>query len=239
MLGVFDSGRGGRNALAALQKIAPHADIVFFADTDNAPYGTKSAEELCRLIVRDITLLRKAGASEILMACCTASCLHARLPDALRRNTFPILEPTATAAVGVSQAHRYAVLATEATVRSGQFKARLRERVPQAQVLSLAAPQLVTLAECERTSREDPEVRRVLAPLCERIAAFAADTVLLGCTHFSPFAAAVRHLLPGVHVIGSAEEGAQAFAASLPASSLSGNGNVFELYANGALQKYT
>lgn len=239
MLGVFDSGRGGRNAIAALRSIAPRADIVFLADTENAPYGTKSAEELCRLVRCDIARLRAAGASDILMACCTASCMHARLSPADRRGTFPILIPTVNAAICASRRHRYAVLATDATVRSGSFEVLLKERAPHARVLPLAAPRLVTLAECERTAAEDSEVHRALVPICERIADFGGDTVILGCTHFSPFATAIKKLLPCVHIIGSAEEGARAFAAALPASALRGKGRIFELNANGALQKYT
>lgn len=229
MLGVFDSGRGGRNALATLRALAPTADIAFLADTKNAPYGTKSTEALCRLVAHDIRRLREVGATHILVACCTASCIYAHLPRALRVGVYPILRPTVAAAVRESRTRRYAILATEATVRAGYFARLLTERQRDAHTVSLSAPRLVTLAEEERTSLSDRAVREVLTPLCEAIAAADADTVILGCTHFSPFAAPIGELLPSVRCVASAEEGARAFARALPPACLLGSGRTLDI----------
>ena len=69
MIGVFDSGAGGKLALKELRKIAQTADLCFLADEKNAPYGEKSEEELVFLTRENIKALKSAGASKILMAC--------------------------------------------------------------------------------------------------------------------------------------------------------------------------
>ena len=46
MIGLFDSGCGGLTVLRAIRARAPQADIVYFGDIGNAPYGPKTPEEL-------------------------------------------------------------------------------------------------------------------------------------------------------------------------------------------------
>ena len=47
-VGVFDSGAGGISVLAALLRELPHEDFLYFGDTANAPYGTKTAEAVLK-----------------------------------------------------------------------------------------------------------------------------------------------------------------------------------------------
>ena len=61
MIGVFDSGAGGLTVIEEIRKTHPNIDICFFADRENAPYGTKSKEELISLVKRDIDILKSAG----------------------------------------------------------------------------------------------------------------------------------------------------------------------------------
>jgi glutamate racemase len=49
MIGVFDSGSGGLTVLNEIRARMPRADIVYFGDIKNAPYGVKSTEELAKL----------------------------------------------------------------------------------------------------------------------------------------------------------------------------------------------
>ncbi len=229
MLGVFDSGRGGRHALAALRAQLPYADIAFFADTANAPYGTKSQADLLPLVEKDIRRLRHAGARYILCACCTASCLLPELPSSLRADVFPILIPTAEAAAYATENHRYMLLATQATVNSGALADAVYQKDPDADIVCRAAPGLVTLAEADRKTLCDSAVRRALLPFLRQARKQEIDTLILGCTHFSSFRSLFSDALPGVHVIGSAEEGAYAFAKQLPDSARHGCGRTVYL----------
>ena len=45
-VGVFDSGVGGISTLREMIRELPDERFVYFGDTANAPYGTKSTEEV-------------------------------------------------------------------------------------------------------------------------------------------------------------------------------------------------
>ena len=59
MIGIFDSGSGGLTVLKAIREVMPSADILYFGDIKNAPYGSKNNSELSVLTVRAIELLQK------------------------------------------------------------------------------------------------------------------------------------------------------------------------------------
>ena len=43
-IGVFDSGVGGTTVLKIMAEILPHENIIYYADSGNAPYGKKTVE---------------------------------------------------------------------------------------------------------------------------------------------------------------------------------------------------
>ena len=45
-IGVFDSGMGGVSVLRKLSRVMPGENFIYFGDSVNAPYGTKSKEEI-------------------------------------------------------------------------------------------------------------------------------------------------------------------------------------------------
>ena len=209
MIGVFDSGEGGVNALREIKKRAPWIDACFLADRKNAPYGTKSREELVGLVSRDVERLIEAGADRILMACCTASTVYPLLDEKLRRVALPIIKPTAEAAASATRSGKVGVIATDATVASGAFGKALSVYGSVKEVLELPTQRLVCLVESGFSDdcADDAvgrEIRRLLLPIRES----HADTLILGCTHFSRLQRLISGALPGVRVISSSLEGA-------------------------------
>src|SRR5580704_17633887 len=73
MIGIFDSGMGGLTVLKAIREEMPNCDVVYFGDTKNAPYGSKTRAELGALTVAAIERLQKAGATSIVSACNSVS----------------------------------------------------------------------------------------------------------------------------------------------------------------------
>ncbi len=212
MIGIFDSGDGGLAALKRLRGIAPNADIIFYADRKNAPYGNKTQKELIRLVKRDIIKLKEAGASSVLMACCTASTVFHLLPHQLTENTYQILTPTAEEALRVTKNGRIAVIATNATVSSHAFKSELL-RLGAEDVKELEAQELVGLTEGggRDASLTDVQFRRIYE-LLSNVKACGADTLILGCTHFSHLKNKISSALPKMRIVDSAAEGAKEIA---------------------------
>ena len=50
-IGLFDSGLGGLSILKELLKTLPNEDYLFYEDSINNPYGSKSEEENRRLSI--------------------------------------------------------------------------------------------------------------------------------------------------------------------------------------------
>jgi len=93
-IGLFDSGVGGLSVLRQLQKVLPHEDYVYFADTLHMPYGLRSQAELESIVFSICDFLLRKRCRAIVMACNTSSALvlpHARLRYAVAppRNDEP------------------------------------------------------------------------------------------------------------------------------------------------------
>ena len=207
-IGVFDSGAGGRFALAELRRLLNRIDTVFYADSKNAPYGGKAEGELVTLLARGLERLSEAGAEKILVACCTASAVWDYLPQSLKDISVPIIEPTARRAAQISKNGRIAVLSTEATRRSGVFRESLL-RLGCESVVCASAPELVTLAErgAKDGNLTDPD-REIIYRAASPLMACGADTVVLGCTHFAYFEREIADIL-SCKTVNSARAGAE------------------------------
>ncbi len=206
MIGVFDSGVGGYNALYELRRCLPRCDILYLADRENAPYGTKERDEVLRLVKRNIRILKERGASHILIACCTASALYPELKLSEREISLPIIAPAARVA---AEGERIAVIATERTVRERAFSEAIKKIRPDADVTELAAQVLVGAVEAgARDGSLTPSAREALDRICGEPPLSRCDTLVLGCTHFSHLEAEFCHRLPWVRIVSPAKIGA-------------------------------
>lgn len=207
MIGIFDSGVGGFCAFEHLRGLLPDEDIVYLADGENSPYGTKSADEIKEITEKNIRRLRGAGADIVLIACCTASSLHHRLSESDRRISIPIIQPSARlAAMG---GKNIAVIATRHTASTHAFASEIK-KYSDAPVSEYAEQELVALIEGgNRWGRIDKKCAEYLKAVAEKIKRGGADTLILGCTHFSHLLGEIERLLPKVRVISPAHVGAE------------------------------
>ena len=234
MIGIFDSGVGGITAVKELRKLQPTADLVFFPDRKNAPYGTKTTEELIPLVKRDIEILISHGADVVLMACCTASTVYPLLEERLKRVAVPIIKPTARAAAGITENGRVAVIATEATVRTEAFKKELSALDIQ-NVLEIPASNLVAAVENgERDGQLSSIGEALLDRHLEKAISFGADTLILGCTHFPHLEGEIQKRVPRVKIISSSREGAKTVVKGFRSN---GNGRTVYIGQNMTAQK--
>lgn len=210
MIGIFDSGVGGLTALFEVRRLFPRENVVYLADRENAPYGTKSRAEILLCVKRNISRLRALGAEKILIACCTASTLYPELNEDERSISIPIIYPTAHAALRATKNRRIGIIATRATVRSRAFSRALSDFGEKTKTLECEAQALVGMIEGglrdgARLSAADTEILRdILLP----IRSFGADTLILGCTHFPHLSGHISEMLPEVELINPSLEGA-------------------------------
>ena len=220
-VGVFDSGVGGLTVLRALRAAMPERDFIYLGDTARLPYGTKSAQSVERYSLQCAAALIERDIGCLVVACNTAS---ASALDALRRRypALPIIgviEPGAEAAVAASRSQHIAVIGTEGTINGGAYEAAIRRLNASARVTSSACSLFVAMAEEGWTTGPIAEAvaQRYLAPIFA--AGDAADTLVLGCTHFPALSESICAVLPAhVQLVDSALTTAAAVARRLQAA---------------------
>ncbi|MBE6532303.1 MAG: hypothetical protein E7676_02190 [Ruminococcaceae bacterium] len=226
MTGIFDSGVGGLTAYFELRKLLPREDIIYLADRKNAPYGTKTKDELIALTKKDIKRLSDMGARQVLIACCTASTVWGELSEGERAIATPIITPASRVA---AEGERIAVIATEHTVRSGAFGREIRKFSPTSEVFERAEQPLVAMVERgARDGRISEECRDEAQKIAEWVRDIRADTLVLGCTHFSHLERTLGAMLAHVRIVSPAREGARAIKEKITVTGALGNGR--EIY---------
>ncbi len=185
-IAVVDSGMGGITVLKKLHRIMPNENYIYFGDSANSPYGTKTKEEIRILTVDAVEALMKRGAKSVVIACNTATSaaagyLREKYPD----YPFVGLEPAIKPAALSSKWPRVLVLATNLTLREEKFNKLMARFQDEAEFIKLPAPELVGFVE--RGQADSDECREYLEKLLEPYADNKVDAVVLGCTHF-PFA---------------------------------------------------
>jgi glutamate racemase len=226
--------------LRALRAAMPGQDFVYLGDTARLPYGTKSAQSVERYSLQCAAALIERDIGCLVVACNTAS---ATALDALRLQypALPIIgviEPGAEAAVAASRSQHIAVIGTEGTINGGAYEAAIRRLSASARVTSSACSLFVAMAEEGWTTGPIAEAvaRRYLGPIFA--ASDAADTLVLGCTHFPALSESIGAVLPAhVQLVDSALTTAAAVARQLqtaPAELGASRGSVTWLATDGA-----
>ncbi|MCC6563558.1 glutamate racemase [Candidatus Uhrbacteria bacterium] len=189
MIGFFDSGMGGLTILDAVKKRLPEIQTTYLADTEHAPYGGRSQEEILELTWHGCEELFRRGCDLIILACNTASASALRTIQQERLGKYPgkrvlgIIRPTVEALAHRGYA-RVIVLSTQATKDSGAFVKEFAHLDPDVQVISHACPTWVPLIEAGKTGTEEmrSEVEREVRSAEQEAGTF--DAIILGCTHY-------------------------------------------------------
>ena len=229
-IGIFDSGLGGLTILKALRKQLPHEDFIYFGDTANVPYGSKSKQTVTRFSVAIARFLEEQHVKLIVVACNTASALA--LNELRRQCHVPVLgviEPGAQAATCVTKNRRIAILGTEATVRSNAYAKAVLKRAPGVAIVQQACPLFVPLVEENWTN--SPAAKLIAETYLAPVKRNRADTVILGCTHYPILKPMLSKLLgKNVNLVDPAQTTAKAVKAFL--------GNAPANHAKGKLTVY-
>lgn len=185
-IGVFDSGVGGISVLRHLRREMPQERFLYFGDSANAPYGSRSAQEVRELSDAVVRHLLEKGIKILVVACNTATAaairdLRIRYPELM----IVGIEPALKLACDRFPGETIGVMATPVTLREGKFSRLMDRCAQQCPVVKLPAVGLVELVESGKANSPESEtlLRSLLEPWKGKIKA-----LVLGCTHY-PFAA--------------------------------------------------
>ena len=193
-IAVFDSGVGGISVLRHLVRILPGERFVYYGDSANAPYGSRSTQEVRALTLAAVDkLLAEYPLKALVIACNTATAAAVNDVRAAHPELIVVgIEPALKVAADHFPGGRVGVLATEVTLREEKFDTLLHRFDENVTIYKIPAPGLVDLVEHGKVDAPETEalLRKVLGPYLGKL-----DAVVLGCTHY-PFARnAIRRVL--------------------------------------------
>lgn len=182
-IGVFDSGVGGLSVLKKIKEKIDFADVIYYGDSVNSPYGSKSIKEIQELCLNIGEFLIDNQVDIIVIACNTAT---AAALDTLRERftSIPIIgvvQPGAAMAIKQSKNKKIGVLSTPLTAKSGIYEKVIKTLNPKYEVFQKGCDLLCPMIErgWEDNDRNIKLLKSYVDQLPKDI-----DTLILGCTHY-------------------------------------------------------
>ena len=133
--------------LKEIIKILPNEEFIYYADTDNVPYGIKPKEEVKEYINQAVKFLIDKDVKAIVIACNTATSIA--INDLRKKYSLPIIgiEPAAKPAIENRGQKKVLIMATPTTIREEKLHNLLKKFSAEEFVDLIAMPKLVEYAE--------------------------------------------------------------------------------------------
>ncbi len=185
-VGVFDSGLGGLTVLKSILKVFRNAEIFYIADTEYAPYGEKSSQEIldrCDKITA--YLLENYGIEALIVACNTATSaaikhLREKFPFLIVIGTEPGIKP----AILNTKSSNVGILATPATLKGDKYQLLVNELSSIKKVKLYEQACIGLVEQIEKGEIDSSKTYSMLENWLKPIKASNVDTIVLGCTHY-------------------------------------------------------
>ena len=210
-IGVFDSGVGGLSVLREIRAELPKEDLIYVTDARHAPYGNQSPHFIRQRAIAIVEFFISNDAKAIVVACNTATAVGIHQ----LRSQFDIplvaIEPAVKPAAKTTRSGVIGILATPLTLESERFVNLLTQYGKDTKVLVQPCPGLVE--QVERASFDNGATKALLKEYVSPLIQQGADTIVLGCTHYSFLKPAIVSIVgSGVSIIDPAMLWRESFA---------------------------
>lgn len=207
MIGIIDSGIGGKGIEKEIQKLlpaspagGPKVKIIYLADTKNFSYGTKKISILHKILEKNINFLIKKGAKIIVLACNSATVSSVKY---LRKKfQIPIIgvEPAIKPAAEISKTKKIAIFATPITSKSQATDDLISKYCKYIKVYKIPFKNLASQIERGETKKYTPGLALVWSKYKNK----NIDTIVLGCTHYTLIRPQIQKIVgPNIKIIDS------------------------------------
>ncbi len=203
MIGLFDSGVGGLSVLKALVDYDIKDDFIYFGDTKNVPYGTKTKDEILSYTKDIMEFFIKKGADCAIMACNTSSALvyeelYKKFSDKIK--IYPLIQYAAPYFKDENSV--IGVMATGATVKSHSYTKEIRKINPNADIIEKECQHFVEIVE--KRLYDDPLSLEYIKDRVEYFKKAKCRKIILGCTHFPYLVPVFKRYAPDIEFIDPA-----------------------------------
>lgn len=200
-IGLFDSGVGGTSIWSEINKVLPHENTIYLADSKNAPYGQKSREEIIYLSCKNAEFLLNLNCKMIVVACNTAT--TNAIVELRQKYKVPFIgiEPAIKPAANATKTQTIGILATKGTLNSDLFDIAI-SNYKHINIVEQVGYGLVKLIEDGMLESEqmDKLLHTYLNPMIEA----DIDYLVLGCSHYPYLIPQISKILPsGITIIDS------------------------------------
>lgn len=201
-IGIFDSGIGGTSIASEIHKLLPNEDIIYLADSKNAPYGNKPKDSIVELSHKNTKKLIEVGVKIIVVACNTATTNAIKSLRKTYQLPFIGIEPAIKPAVLKTENQRIGILATRGTLASKLFSKTSKRYVSQhIKVIQIEGKGIVEAIESNQ--HNSPEFIERLNKQLRGFKDEDIDCLVLGCTHYPYIFNHIQTFLPKVRIIDS------------------------------------
>jgi glutamate racemase len=195
-IGIFDSGIGGLTVLNELRKALPQEDFIYFADTKNLPYGSKTPEQIIGFSNNIIRFLQDDMNSKLVIAACNTS--SAIAIDQIATNfNIPIIgtiHPIINNILNNNHYKKMGIIATEAAANSKYHENILIKHGFQGEIFSIKCPEFTPLIEEYPINYDKITIyaKKYLKIFDEQ----RLDSLIYGCTHYPFISNIIENILP-------------------------------------------
>lgn len=181
----IDSGIGGLPYLEWLKSRLPEESFIYLADNENFPFGTKSRDQIIRIMNNTMNFLNndyKPKAAVI--ACNTASVIS--LANLRLNFSFPIIGvvPAIKPAAFLSEKKRIGLMASNRTIEDEYTENLINEHADGCTVFRYAGTKIIDFIENRLNGSVPQDKVEILQPAADYFKKNDVDIVVLGCTHF-------------------------------------------------------
>jgi glutamate racemase len=181
LVGIFDSGIGGRSIEKEIKKMIPGVETIYLADSKNFPYGEKTPSQLKKIALDNTKYLLGKGSNPIVVACNTATVnAIAFLRKSFPEVSFVGVEPAVKPA-GLAAKKGIVILSSPKATKSKQVSLLIKKYVRGVKVFNIGSLELVRAVE---EGWNDSKVESMLKSILPKKLLSEVDVLVLGCTHF-------------------------------------------------------
>jgi len=181
MIGIIDSGIGGKGIEGEVKKLLPNVKIIYLADTKNFPYGTKPVKVLRKILSQNIEEMISKGANVIVLACNSATVSSVKY---LRKKfDIPIVGvvPAIKPAAENTKTKKIAIFATPITSKSAYQQSLIDQYCQDVKVYKIPFSNLAREIEEGNILAAKEDIKKIWAKFKNK----NIDTIVLGCTHYT------------------------------------------------------
>lgn len=199
-IGFFDSGVGGISVLKEAIRLLPKENFIYYGDSKNAPYGTKSVQEVRELCFKAADFLVKNNVKALVVACNTAtSAAINELREEYKYMPVIGIEPALKPAVKLKKQGKILIMATPMTLLEKKFNDLMNKYNKEAEIVPIPCPELVEFIEDGKISGSEIStyLKNRLCPYIEK----GVGAIVLGCTHYPFVKKEITSIAQGISII--------------------------------------